>query len=244
LAADTRPPGCMSCTGRPGSSTTTRAAKVVRGDEHRRDDEVLARRQGAEVDERSLQRVRGTQRAVVRLIARARAVGVREERSVCVERVRVRVVERGRQRKRGRSKLVAPAMDAALERAEADSSALELEAIAQPREGNQVLIHLREQSSPRHRRLSQRQVGVDRRHPATVPQARRRRNRFRSAPEVAGRVLVDRGEQRRNIRLGQASAAADARGEERALEDGRGTLSQARRGRPVGAVQIARRAAT
>jgi hypothetical protein len=47
-----------------------------------------------------------------------------------VERVGVRVVERRRERQRGRSALIATTMDSALERPEADPLALEAEAFA------------------------------------------------------------------------------------------------------------------
>jgi hypothetical protein len=69
---------------------------IVRGDEHRRDHQVLARRQRAEVDKRRLQRVRGAKRAVVRLLNRAGAVGVCEQSTGLVERIGVRIVERRR----------------------------------------------------------------------------------------------------------------------------------------------------
>jgi hypothetical protein len=78
----------------------------------------------------SLQLVGRPQGAIVRLIDLARAVGVGEQRAGLVERVGVWVVERRRERQRGRSALIATTMDSALERPEADPLALEAEAFA------------------------------------------------------------------------------------------------------------------
>jgi hypothetical protein len=89
--------------------------RVVRGHEHRGDNEVLARRQRAEVHERRLELVGGAERAVVGLVDRTCAIGGSEQRAGLVERVGVRIVERRRQRQRGGSTLTAAAMASALE---------------------------------------------------------------------------------------------------------------------------------
>lgn len=104
--------------------------RIVGGHEHRGDDQILARRQSAEVDERRLQLDCGEERAVVGLVDRTRAVRVGEQCAGLVERVGVWVVERRRERQRGWAALIAAAMDSALERPEADPLALEDEAFA------------------------------------------------------------------------------------------------------------------
>jgi hypothetical protein len=60
---------------------------VVSGHEHRRDDEVLAGGEGAEVHQRRLEIQRRAQGAVIGLVDCARAVGVYERRSSLVERI-------------------------------------------------------------------------------------------------------------------------------------------------------------
>jgi hypothetical protein len=111
-APETRPPGPVSWTGRPGLRLQQHGAGpwIVGGHEHGRDDEVHPRRYAAEVDERRLQLVRRAQRPVVRLVDRPCAVGVGEERARFVEGVGVRVLERGRHRERRGPALLAPAM--------------------------------------------------------------------------------------------------------------------------------------
>lgn len=67
--------------------------RVVRRDEHRRDHEVLTRRQRPEVDDRRLQCEGSAQCAVVRLVDRSVPVGVAETRARVVEGVGVGVLE-------------------------------------------------------------------------------------------------------------------------------------------------------
>jgi hypothetical protein len=114
--------------------------RVIAGDEHRRDHEVLARREGTKVDEWCLELVRGSQRAVIRLLDRAGAVGIGEQRAGLVERVGVGVVERRREGQGGRSALSAATMNAALERAETAPLSFEREPLAEPRERHKVVI--------------------------------------------------------------------------------------------------------
>jgi hypothetical protein len=85
-------------------------------------------------------------------------------RTVLVERVGVRVVERRRERQRSQTPLSATAMDAALERAEADASAVERESLAQARERHEVVIRVGELSSPGDGRLPKREIGIGDRH--------------------------------------------------------------------------------
>jgi hypothetical protein len=99
-------------------------------------------RERTEVHERRLEFVRGAKRAVVRLVDRPSPVRVREQRAGFVERVRVRILERGRQRQRSGPALLAAAMDAPLEGAEADARAVELEPFTQPGERDEIVIEL------------------------------------------------------------------------------------------------------
>lgn len=75
--------------GQPGFEHDGSRRWFVGCDEHWRDDEVLTRRERAEVDQRRLQLERGATRAVIGLVDRHAAIRIRDERGGLVERVGV-----------------------------------------------------------------------------------------------------------------------------------------------------------
>ena len=150
--------------------------RVIGGHEGRCDDPVLPGREPAEVHERRLQLVRGAQRAVVGLIDRAGAVGVRER---CpVEGVRVRILKRRRERQRRRAALGARPVDALLEGPEADPLPAVLEAFAQPVQRHEIVVGVRQLAGTSHRRLSELEVGISRRHPRSLAHRQESRKRY------------------------------------------------------------------
>jgi hypothetical protein len=174
---------------KPGIERDDAGGRVVGGHEGRRDDPILAGRERTEVHDRRLQFVSGPECAVVGLIDRAGAVGVRER---CpVEGVRVGILERGRERQRRRAALRARAVDALLEGPEADPLPAVLEAFAQPVQRHEILVGVRQLAGASHRRLAELEVGISRRHaaqlgsPAGVAQARQPRIRGVADQETA-----------------------------------------------------------
>ena len=127
---------------------------------------VLARRHRAEVDERRAQLERRAQRAVVGLVDRAGAVGIGEQRATLVIGVAVGILERRRQRERGRTALKLGPVDALLERAETHPLALEDEAGPKLGERYEVVVDEAEPSGMCDGCLANREVRVDCRHGA------------------------------------------------------------------------------
>ena len=84
--------------GQPGLEHDGAGRWIVGRDEHRRDDEYCPGASAAEVDEWRPHARRGAQRAVVGLVDRTRAIGVREEGAGLIEGVRVGVLERRHER--------------------------------------------------------------------------------------------------------------------------------------------------
>ena len=144
----------------------------------------MAGRHRAEVHERRLEFERGTQRAIVRLIQRAGAVGVGEQRAALVIRVAIGVLERRRQRERGGAALHSRSMDPLLERAEADALTLELEPGFELRERDKIVVVLAEATRRGDRGLTQREVRVDGRHAANCGAAARRQQDDLSTPRL------------------------------------------------------------
>jgi len=132
----------------------------------RRDDPVLAWRERAKVHDRRLQLVGGAQRAVVGLIDRTGAVGIRER--LAIEGVRVGVLERRRERQCRQPALGTRAMDALLEGPEADPLSAELEAFAQPVKRHQVVVGMRQVPRTSHCCLAECEVWVSPRHAAQL----------------------------------------------------------------------------
>src|SRR4051794_3570023 len=130
----------MSWTGRPGSSTTDRAAGSSAVTNIGATTRYWPGGERAEVDERGLELVRRAKRAIVSLVDRSRAIRVGEQRASCVERVGVRVLEGRGDCQRGRPALNLRSMDAALQRAEAHARAVEDETVAQASERHQVVV--------------------------------------------------------------------------------------------------------
>jgi hypothetical protein len=154
MSGPDQPAGLHVLDWEPGFEDDSTSQGVVGGDEHRRDDEILARRERTEVDERGLQLEGGAQRAVVGLVDRAAAVRVHEQPARLVEGVCIGVLERCRHRQGGGATLKLRAVDAFLEGAEADALAVEPETLAQPGEWHEVVVGLHELPSASDRRLT------------------------------------------------------------------------------------------
>jgi len=138
---------------------------VVARDEDGLEDHVLARCEAVEVDERHLLGERCAQRSVIGLVDGAGSVVVDDRPRGGVELVVVgawlaRHRRGGGQRERCGADLPARAVDAALERAEADAVAPKLEAAPQLGQGHDVVVALREAPGGVVGRQAERVVGV------------------------------------------------------------------------------------
>jgi hypothetical protein len=127
--------------------------RVIRYDEDRCDDVILAWGDAQEIDHRALELVGGPQRPIVGLVGGAGSVAVKNRPRLGVRLVLVRWASAGLGWRRGkaqgrRSSLLLGAMDPAVERAEADPRVTVTEALPKRDQRDDVAIGERELARP------------------------------------------------------------------------------------------------